>query len=471
MNSPGTPLQAGGEGCGTEFWFTVCLGIQPAHARKGEQTMPAGRLPASINGVRILIVDDNATNREILRLQFTAWGARSDEAADGRTGLGLMHQAMTAGDPYAVAVLDMQMPGMDGETLGRAIRADRALRGTRLLMLTSLGQRGDVTRLEKIGFAAYLTKPVRQSELFDSLAAVLSGQTAHSKKPMLTRHKVRELRRTNARILLAEDNITNQQVALGILKKLGLRADVVANGAEALKALEQIPYDLVLMDVQMPEMDGLEATRQIRDPESAVRDHTVPVIAMTAHAMAGDREKCRKAGMNDYLSKPVAPEALAGTLEKWLKAEAEAEPESNTDAEDPAAPLPKPDETSEPNALPKPEELPEPDDPLEIFDRSAFIHRMMGDEDLADMIITGFLEDIPGQITILRDLVQQNQVQQARAQAHKIKGAAANITAMALHDSALAMENAGNTGDVTQLNRLLPQLESRFSQLREVLNR
>lgn len=219
--------------------------------------------------------------------------------------------------------------------------------------------------MKKIGFAAYLTKPVRQSELFDSLAAVFSGQGAHSKKPMLTRHKVRELRRSNARILLAEDNITNQQVALGILKKLGLRADVVANGAEALKALEQIPYDLVLMDVQMPEMDGLEATRQIRDPESAVQNHTIPVIAMTAHAMAKDREKCRKAGMNDYLSKPVAPEALA----------------------------------------------------------------------------------------------------------HKIKGAAANITAMAFHDSALAMETAGNAGDVTQLNRLLPQLENRFSQLRKVLNK
>jgi len=264
---------------------------------------------------------------------------------------------------------------------------------------------------------------------------------------------------SGARILLAEDNITNQQVAIGILKKLGLRVDAVANGAEALKSLEQIPYDLVLMDVQMPEMDGLEATRQIRDPKSAVQNHTIPVIALTAYAMAKDRKKCLDAGMNDYLTKPIVPEALADILEKWLKAEPEPEPESNTDAEDPAASLPKSDELSE------------PDDPLEIFDRNAFVYRMMGDEDLAKIIITGFLEDMPAQITILRDLVQQNQVQQARAQAHKIKGAAANITAMALHDSALAMENAGNAGDVTQLNRLLPQLENRFNQLREILDR
>ncbi len=447
VNSPAAPLQAGMESCGTEFWFTVCLSKQPEYARECERVMPAGLLQAGISGARILIVDDNATNREILRLQFTAWGARCGEAPDGETGLAMLRRAMDAGDPYVVAMLDMQMPGMDGETLGRAIRADTALHDTRLLMLTSLGERGDVTRLAEINFAAYLTKPVRQSELFDSLAAVFSGQVAYSKKQILTRHRVRELRRTKVRILLAEDNITNQQVAMGILNKLGLRADVVANGAEALRVLEQIPYDLVLMDVQMPEMDGLEATRQIRDPGSAVRNHTVPVIAMTAHAMAGDREKCLEAGMNDYLSKPVAPEALAGKLEKWLKAESS----PDADTEDPATSLPEPHGLSD------------------IFDRSVFVHRMMGDENLANIIISGFLEDMPGQIRILRGFVQQNQVQQARAQAHKIKGAAANITAMAFHDSAMAMENAGSAGDVMELNRLIPQLESRFSQLQEIL--
>ena len=163
-------------------------------------------------------------------------------------------------------------------------------------------------QMEEIGFAAYLTKPARQSEIFDCLSAVLAGTApARQARPIVTRHTIREMRRGVVRILLAEDNITNQQVALGILKKLGLRADAVANGAEAVKALETLPYDLVLMDVQMPEMDGLEATRQIRNPQSAVRNHQIPIIAMTAHAMQGDREKCLEAGMNDYVSKPISP--------------------------------------------------------------------------------------------------------------------------------------------------------------------
>jgi len=299
------------EGKGSEFWFAVPFLKQP------EQERGPAR-PADVRGQRILVVDDNATNREILQAQFKAWSARPEEAPDGETGLRLLREAARAGDPYRAAVLDMQMPGMDGETLGRAIKADAALADTRLVMMTSQGRRGDARRLKGIGFSAYLTKPVRRSDLFDSMAAVLSGETRKAGRPMVTRHSIREIRRGRTRILLAEDNITNQQVALGILKKMGLPADAVANGAEAVKALESIPYDLVLMDVQMPEMNGYEATARIRDPQSAVRNHDIPVIAMTAHAMHGDREKCLEAGMNDYLSKPVAPQALAEMLEKWL---------------------------------------------------------------------------------------------------------------------------------------------------------
>jgi CheY-like chemotaxis protein len=184
--------------------------------------------------------------------------------------------------------------------------------------------------MQEIGFAAYLTKPVRHSEILGCLSAVLAGAAvAHQEQPIVTRHTIREMRRGVVRILLAEDNITNQQVALGILKKLGLRADAVANGAEAVKALETIPYDLVLMDVQMPEMNGLEATRQIRNPHSGVRNHRIPIIAMTAGAMQGDREKCLEAGMNDYVSKPVSPQALVEALEKWLPRDAAAAPKQD----------------------------------------------------------------------------------------------------------------------------------------------
>jgi len=185
-----------------------------------------------------------------------------------------------------------------------------------------MGQRGDAKRMQEIGFAAYLTKPARHSEILDCLSAVLAGTgAAQQAQPIVTRHSIREMRRGGVRILLAEDNITNQQVAVGILKKLGLRADAVANGAEALKALETLPYDLVLMDVQMPEMDGLEATRHIRNPQSAVRNHRIPIIAMTAHAMQGDRETCIEAGMNDYVAKPISPKALVEALNKWLPRE------------------------------------------------------------------------------------------------------------------------------------------------------
>jgi CheY-like chemotaxis protein len=224
-------------------------------------------------------------------------------------------------------VIDMQMPGMNGATLGRTIKADPRLADTRMVMLTSLGARGDALRFQAIGFTAYAAKPIRHQELEAVLSLALAerDEAELSPRPIATRHAAREMldrfAGRRARILLAEDNITNQQVALGILKKLGLRADAVANGAEVLQALETIPYDLVLMDVQMPVMDGLEATQRIRDPRSAAPDHGIPIIAMTAHAMTGDREKCLAAGMDDYLPKPVAPLALADILEKWLPKE------------------------------------------------------------------------------------------------------------------------------------------------------
>jgi signal transduction histidine kinase/DNA-binding response OmpR family regulator len=312
-------------GKGSEFWFTAHF---PKQAEKERDLTP----PADVRGVRILMVDDNATNRKILLVQFTAWGARPEEASDGETAMRLLREAAEAGDPYRVAIVDMQMPGMDGEELGMAVKADVAIKDTRLVMMTSLGRRGDSRRLDEIGFAAYLTKPVRQSDLYDSLAVVLSGKTPTARRSIVTRHSIREIRRGNLHILLAEDNIVNQKVALALLRKLGLSADTAANGAEAVKALEKISYDLVLMDCQMPEMDGYEATARIRDPLSKVRNHGIPVIAVTANAMKGDREKCLDAGMNDYLSKPIVPQALAEMLEKWLPAKEARGKEDASDA-------------------------------------------------------------------------------------------------------------------------------------------
>ena len=381
-------------GRGSEFWFTVRFRKQPDPQRE-----PLPRV--EIRGTRVLIVDDNATNREILRVQLTAWGARPEEAPEGKTALCLLREAVAANDPYALALLDMQMPGMDGEELGKAIKADACLAGTRLVLMTSAGRRGDVRRLDRIGFAAYLTKPLRQSDLFDSIGIVLSGAGRQPSRPVVTQHSIREQRRGNVRILLAEDNFTNQQVALGILERLGLPADAVGNGVEALKALQQRSYDLVLMDVQMPEMDGHKATARIRDPRSKVRDHDVPIIAMTAHAMQGDREKCLEAGMNDYLAKPIEPKVLADMLHKWL-------PRKATKHPSPTAPT-----ANEPT-----------DTGATVFDKAALLDRLMGDEALVQTVLAGFLEDIPRQIEALKASLDAGDLAVAERHAHSIKGAA-----------------------------------------------
>jgi CheY-like chemotaxis protein len=215
----------------------------------------------------------------------------------------------------------MRMPVMDGAELGRRIKADPALKDVELIMLTSQGLRGDAAEMKAIGFSAYLTKPIRRSELFDGLVMVLQKRhpDAKKKKPeLITRHSIDDAKRKKIRILLAEDNTVNRKLALHLLEKFGFQADAVANGQEAVQALSMAPYDLVLMDVQMPEMDGLEATRVIRDPASTVRDHAVPIIAMTAHAMIGDRENCLKAGMDDYVPKPIQPEQLFAAIHRQV---------------------------------------------------------------------------------------------------------------------------------------------------------
>ena len=306
------------EGKGSTFWFTVLLGKQPED-RKTDIV-----IPEDIRGQRILIVDDHATNRLVLRELLRSWDCRFEEAENGDQALERLREALAGNDPFRMALVDMQMPVMDGATLGQKIKADPDLNPTRLIMLTSVGKRGDASRLKAIGFSAYLNKPVKKSHLYDCLVTVLGISSTPSKErstPIITRHGLEEAKKKRVRILVAEDNVVNQKVALRMLQKLGYRADAVADGREAVMALETIPYDLVLMDVQMPQMDGFEATGVIRDPASRVRNHRIPVIAMTAHAMKGDREKCLEAGMDDYVSKPVTALALNEILEKYLPGE------------------------------------------------------------------------------------------------------------------------------------------------------
>ncbi|MEI6703819.1 MAG: response regulator, partial [Deltaproteobacteria bacterium] len=328
------------EGKGSTFWFTAQLEKQTSSNQTSEVLRHT-----EITGTKILVVDDNATNRMLMITLLNHWGCQYETAAEGETALALLREAVRQGDPFRVALLDQEMPGMDGSELGRRIKADPLLESTLMIMVTSLAQRGDAALLDKIGFVGYLTKPVRQALLHDCIAIALgranqtssiqtseANQTSEVLKTsevsglkktsevsggIVTRHTVAEFAQRGIRILLAEDNIINQKVAQNILGKLGYKADVVVNGLEAVWALELIDYDIVLMDCQMPEMDGYEATAMIRNPESKVLNHNVPIIAMTANAMKGDREQCIEAGMNDYLAKPVKKNELAAALEKW----------------------------------------------------------------------------------------------------------------------------------------------------------
>ena len=211
---------------------------------------------------------------------------------------------------------------MDGMELGQRIKQDPDIQNTKLILMTSMGNRGDASKFEKIGFAAYLTKPVKQSYLFDCLALV-SGNHKRDKNiqqtDIITIHSLSESKKLRAKLLLVEDNVVNQKVAQLLLKKLGFQTDVASNGLEAIQLLQKYPYALVLMDCQMPEMDGYEATAQIRKSNNNTLNSKIPIIAMTANAMKGDRDKCIEAGMDDYLSKPVNPDRLADMLKKWLR--------------------------------------------------------------------------------------------------------------------------------------------------------
>ncbi len=425
--------------------FTVHLAKQPAQERP---EMP----PADIRGVHILVVDDNATNREVLMAQLFSWGVKSEDAPDAFAALKALYLARDAGDPFRIAILDMQMPGMDGCALGRAIKTDETLKGTHLILLSSLGQRGDAKQMEEVGFSACLTKPARQSELFDCLAAVLAGTTPN-RQPVVTRHTVRETQRGAARILLAEDNITNQDVAVGIVRNWASARMPWPTAPRAVHALETLPYDLVLMDIQMPEMDGLEATRHIRDVHSSVLDHEVPIVAMTAHALQGDREKCLQAGMNDYVSKPIVPHVLAEALEKWL-------PEGTAPAVEE-----KPGK-SEAGVSGTAGEAVAP-----VFDRAGMMARLMGDEGLARRIAEGFLEDIPKQIETLKTYLKEGDVARTQRQAHTIKGASANMGGEAMRAVAFGMEKMAKAGDLDAVMANLPELDAQFDLLKKTMNR
>jgi PAS domain S-box-containing protein len=303
------------EGKGSTFWFTVLLEKQSS-----DQQVPIEL--GEIENMRVLVVDGNSTNRQILRRYLESWHCRVEDAGSAAEAMKKLRDVSNGVDKFKVVIVESCMPAADGELLGKEIKADLQLKDLTLVMLTSFGQRGDADYLKNLGFAAFLPMPVKRLQLFDCLR-IVTGKRANvgkdSTRQIVTRYSISEERKRRVRILLAEDNTINQKIALRILeKKLGFHADVVNNGREAIETLERLDYDMILMDCQMPEMDGYEATQIIRNDHSTVRNHKIPIIAMTANAMKGDREKCLEAGMDDYVTKPINVQTLADAIDRAL---------------------------------------------------------------------------------------------------------------------------------------------------------
>ncbi len=308
-------------GTGSTFWFT---------ARLTQRPVPPSVAPANLlelRGRRVLGVDDNATNRIVLETQLSALGIQVDCMADGACALDRLRATQREARPYDLAILDYLMPDMDGMDLARAIKSDPSIAAIDLVLLTSVGIRGQGEEARRAGYAAYLTKPIRQAQLYDCLATVLDKSAERQPLPLVTRHSLAEAKaQMRTKVLVAEDGMVNQIVAVRMLEKLGCRVEVVANGHEAVDAFSRVTYDCIFMDCSMPGMNGYEATIAIRQREASSGVH-IPIIAMTAKATQSDCEQCLAVGMDDYLSKPVKSSDFLAMLQKWTLPPADACPE------------------------------------------------------------------------------------------------------------------------------------------------
>ncbi|NCC26438.1 MAG: sensor histidine kinase, partial [Deltaproteobacteria bacterium] len=423
------------EGQGSEFWFTVRLGMQENQDRAERHDLDC------LAGIKVLVVDDNATNREMLSARLTSWMMHVDQAEDGPSALATLYKAMGQGQPFNLALLDMYMPGMSGDVLARAIRSDPRLSELKLVLLSSLDRNDDQGTSTEGLFQAALTKPVRRTDLLTILIAVAKGRsvlTVHGPNPGEDRTRLARLdfSKAGARVLLAEDNAVNRQVALGLLHKFGVEASVAVNGLEALKALGNETFDLVFMDVQMPELNGVEATKSIRAPKPEGLGLDVPIVAMTAHAMQGDRERFLAVGMNDYISKPISPKEIGKALERWLSSP------TPTRAADPELQNTAPDRQKD----------------LPAFDRIDFMDRVMGDQDLARQVVDVFMRDAYKRFESIRQGVEGGNLAMARAATHTLKGSAGNVGARAMAFAAAKLEAALAADDQSGAVELLKAL-------------
>lgn len=440
---------------GSEFWFTF---------RAGQCDQEYEQRPVFhgvLTGMRSIIIDDNETNRDIYTDALTAWGLRPEAFERGEDALVAMREASNLEDPFKLAILDMQMPEMDGVMLAEAIQSDPAIHKPTMVMLTSMYHTADSDDFENLSLAACLQKPVRLSTLQDALAQYLAGSVTHQVESHDDHADLLESLR-GKEILVAEDNSVNQMVIGELLRSVGVQAKIVENGAQAVTEACGHDFDIVLMDCSMPEMDGFEATQWIREQEKSMRskDRTI-IIALTANAIQGDRERRIDAGMDDYLTKPINAKRLFETLAKWIhKASVNTPEDSQADANAaqnrPALP-PTPTETQQQQS--------HRTQAGDIFDIDAALERCAGNPRVLAMVLDEFTRSYDGITPVLEGLIESADYDQIAHQAHALKGAASNIGAAELAGYASGLETAAREQQLQQAQRTVSAISESLAQL------
>ena len=452
---------------GSAFWFTVTL------ARLEELPLPHGDL----QNVRVLMVDDNATSRQILHRQLSGWGMRDNGVASGREALAVLRQAAQAGAAYDLAILDWHMPGMDGLALAQQIRADLSLNTLQVLILTSSGLNETAAQALAAGIDCCLPKPVRQAELYDALCRLRQSAAAPMAQPgSCCSLPLGNRPHFNGRVLVAEDNPVNQEVALAMLQHLGCQVTVVGDGREALAALMREPFDMVLMDCQMPVLDGLAATATWRQQESTAHDRRIPIIALTANVMKGIKEKCREAGMDGYLSKPFEYEQLATILSGWLSQEVVTTSPAIMSSISTQSQLPVSDITASnpeaalPVAPPLSSSLTSTDSLLDerILAQIRALQRP-GHPSMLGKIIGLYLDSAPTLLQQVREAVARADSETLWKAAHSLKSSSANLGATQLVALCKELEHEGRNQRLEDAPALLREVEHYFARVREAL--
>jgi CheY-like chemotaxis protein/HPt (histidine-containing phosphotransfer) domain-containing protein len=445
-------------GSGSTFHFTIL-----AKPETSAEPPPLHGLQPQLEGLRVLLVDDNPTNRRILALQAEKWGMKPSEATDGQQALNLFRK----NERFDLALLDMQMPGMDGVTLAEEIRKIGTLDSLPLVLLTSMTLRPETEEASRSLFAACLTKPIRQSQLHDTLLQVLGApKRARRRIESRTRLDSALATRLPMRLLLADDNIVNQKVAIRLFDQMGYHLDLAGDGVEALDAVQRRNYDMIFMDVQMPEVDGLEATRRIRTFEQETSRRRSIIVAMTASAMSGDREKCLAAGMDDYLSKPVRPEAVQSALERWGPQISETPTMANSsESSDPSGDSDSPEPVTPPNTPQTPADSPSPVDVERLTE-------MAGPDapsvrELTDLYLTQTDE----QLTELRAAIERSDAKEIERVAHKAAGASSTCGMVAVVSALRELEVQARKGNLSQAGALFESVTHDLQHIRMFLSK